>query len=288
MEEKKTASETPPSTLQTLRTYEGDVRDTVKKDKVSLTKMAIAEQSKVRTAGEVGKQLPTNRKKNIIISISILFILAAGVLLYLVVTKRNAVTEIEIAARPQLLLAVESEKEVVLKDTTKVHLLEAIRREVNGPQTVATMRAFFLKTGENRYMTSTDFLGALEIPLPPSLTRTILPNMTIGSHAFDGNHLFLVLKIDSYDQSVAGMFDWEHTMIDTLGPLIVGRTVSSEERKSFTDGVAKNIDTRMLRSNDNKLLLMYAFLDRDTIVITDSEVTLAEISKRLRDIKLKR
>jgi hypothetical protein len=50
---------------------------------------------------------------------------------------------------------------------------------------------------------------------------------------------------------------------------------------SFKDGVIKNKDVRAFTEPDGTILVLYSFVDNNTIVITTDENTLAEIINRL-------
>lgn len=119
----------------------------------------------------------------------------------------------------------------------------------------------------------------------------------LGTHVFDGTQALLVLRTTSYERAFSGMLAWEYAMEQDLLPLFdrqlapkpqltVGTsTASSSEAASFLptkfkDKVLANHDTRVLENADGEIILLWAFLDRTTLVITTNELTLKEIIGR--------
>ena len=83
------------------------------------------------------------------------------------------------------------------------------------------------------------------------------------------------------------MINWESDMAEKLIPVFTGRSLQESEKNPFEDVIIKNKDARVLNDADGRPLIIYAFLDRETFVITDNEYTLEEVSKRLTALKLK-
>lgn len=142
------------------------------------------------------------------------------------------------------------------------------------------------------------FLGVLVPDIPGDLLRTILPTYLVGIHSYDQNQAFLVLRVDSYQVAYAGMLAWEPTMERDLLPLFtrtppvhlqtgVGTsTASTTDAQSevintgFVDQVVDNHDARVLTNASGDIILLWTFLDRNTLVIATNEATLSEIVRR--------
>ncbi len=142
-----------------------------------------------------------------------------------------------------------------------------------------------------------DLITAIAPNIPDSLKRTFDPNYyLLGIHVFDGNEPFLVLKVDSYEQAFSGMLEWERTMSQELSPAfirtprphtqseLVGVSTSTPDAvvlpTQFKDKIVANHDARALINDQGDILLLWAFIDRTTLVITTNENTLAEIISR--------
>lgn len=144
-------------------------------------------------------------------------------------------------------------------------------------------------------------LSTLAPDIPQDLLRTIKPQYLLGVHSYDENQSFLVLQVDSYQQAYAGMLAWEPTVQQELSPLFTRKpslhvpsdsassTASSSPaflQTGFIDKVVENHDARAIVNPAGDLLLLWTFLDRNTLVITTNEYTLREIIRRLNTSSL--
>jgi hypothetical protein len=118
----------------------------------------------------------------------------------------------------------------------------------------------------------------------------------LGTHVFDGAQAFLVVRTTSYERAFSGMLAWEYAMEQDLLPLfdrqrppILQGTNSSTTTDAspsaflptkFRDKVVANHDTRVLEDAAGDIILLWTFLDRNTLVITTNELTLKEIISR--------
>jgi hypothetical protein len=170
-------------------------------------------------------------------------------------------------------------------------------------------------------ITIDDLFRDLKLQAPSRLIRSLGNQYQTGIHIFDGNQPFFIFKTTLYESAFSGMLDWEKTMTDDLGPLlrspadfyitvakpqvVIPPATSTSKTKSskntatttttttpvaapapipqlaFEDMVYKNIDTRVLKNQDGKVLIVYSFVSRDTLVITTKLETLGEIMNRL-------
>ncbi len=83
------------------------------------------------------------------------------------------------------------------------------------------------------------------------------------------------------------MLTWEKDMIEDLKTIFTTENpiFSSENLRStsfkFKDVVINNKDTRAILDGGGKIIFVYAFADKNTIVITTSREALQEIFNRL-------
>lgn len=150
------------------------------------------------------------------------------------------------------------------------------------------------------------FLPIIAPTIPDELVRTLAQEFLLGIHIFDGPQAFLILHTDSYERAFAAMLAWEPTLQEELTPLfdrdlvptnppepllstdIASSTASSTPqaparppRPTFVDKIVENRDTRVILNEAGEILLLWTFLDRNTLVITTNEYTLREIVTRL-------
>ncbi|MFA5838880.1 MAG: hypothetical protein WC849_03010 [Candidatus Paceibacterota bacterium] len=193
-------------------------------------------------------------------------------------------------------------------------------RRTNDSQLGSITNILLLKydVGATRTLTSSEFFDLLEVRLPSTLSRYIESDFMFGLHSVRNVEPFLILKTSSFENAFTGMLDWEKDMernlesifIQSLNPdttntgevpekidlskTIQGTsttttTTTSEEfvnvKKVFSDMVVKNKDARVIKDKKGEPILMYAFADRKTIVITTNQYTMTEIFDRLNRVK---
>jgi hypothetical protein len=95
---------------------------------------------------------------------------------------------------------------------------------------------------------------------------------------------FILLKTRSFLDIFESMKNWENKMFyDLYG--FFGIKISPDTKellsKNFIDGRIANKNARVLYDQNGKIVLMYIFVDNNSVVITDSEEATAEIILRL-------
>ncbi len=103
-------------------------------------------------------------------------------------------------------------------------------------------------------------------------------------------HLFFLFQTKDYNQSYAGMLNWEKTLFDDFFVLFnidISGDHNSLFEKQWKDIILNNKDARVLYDIDGKSVLYYMFINKNTFIITDSEDTIKEASLRLliKDVK---
>lgn len=149
-------------------------------------------------------------------------------------------------------------------------------------------------------MDAQTFLSLLAPDVPLGLVRTLAPRFLFGVHSFAQNQPFLIFGIDTYEQAFSQMIVWEDTLQEDLAPLFTitpltrinppttGTTTVPTQllQTPFIDEVVENHDARVLKNNVGDILLLWTFLDRQTLVIATNGTTLREIISRLQTSSL--
>jgi hypothetical protein len=123
----------------------------------------------------------------------------------------------------------------------------------------------------------------LGLTLPDQFTRLLGDpgNYMIGMHVADRNVPFILLTTRSYEHAFAGMLEWENDAEVQLSPLFKTNGSGSSKR-IVEDIVVQNIDARVVRDDARNLKFLYAFLDKNTILITNNIHTLTEVARRYK------
>ncbi len=287
----------PGQELETLRTFQSDVQKIVQEGETSLSKIAIAENEK--KSGDNFYQtenLSDNSKSSkIIIWISIiLFVLGAGILTYFFISANNKKNEIVPALNANPILIADSEKKFSISGLSKSQLTQTITTEKNNGRIPLSSIERILLTETNGQATSeisiSNFLTLLNSKIPPELLRSFDNKFVLGFHSFKENEPFLVLKINYYQNAFAGMLSWEKDMEEDLGPIFIRPELALaasttadvlNNKRIFHDTVLRNFDTRALKKTDGVIILLYSFINKNTLIITTNPDTLAEVSRRM-------
>jgi hypothetical protein len=287
------------TTLQALRTYETDAYELIKRKKTSMVDIALAEEKKRRQRLEANKAVSQYRfSKNalaIIIS-SILIVTALGsVLVVRYLTSQEKIEPTE-QIFPAPLVFSEFQKEIELTGMDRDSIIRKLRQvleESARPLNSITHLYFTEAVGNSKsdneprrvLVNSDKFLIRLRVSAPSSFLRALEPNFTFGIHMFDGNQPFLILKTRSFENAFAGMLSWENDLLYDLGPIFTPQR--DVKQYAFEDLVIKNRDARVVRDKPGigRIIFLYTFFDKETIIITTTERTLEELILRMTSLR---
>jgi hypothetical protein len=266
--------------IHALRTYQGDVEEAMHRNNTSTTDIFLAEQKR-KGSTLVNPEAPivsAARNKFFILTGSILLLL--GILTIGSVYYLRATEKVTVDKQVRALIGFSEEKVVPVANLTRGQLLNALVTEkqnfklpVNSVLYVNTIQA--VDTPE-----SIDKVLKLLAPtMPDSLIRSFDKYM-LGVYSFDTNEPFIILTTNDFSSSFAGMLKWEHTMTNDVGAWF--GLPESTSTPFFIDEEFRNKDLRLLKDEKNKTILLYSFIDKNTLIITKSEnVFTALVSKYL-------
>jgi hypothetical protein len=144
--------------------------------------------------------------------------------------------------------------------------------------------------GNKTLLTTSSLFDILEAKNPTSLTRALDPDFILGFHSSLGNKPFLLLTIKSYENTFAGMLDWEKTLYQDFSPIFIREDTKLEEQTiyEFKDIVIMNKDVRAILNKEGKIEFAYSFPNKNNLLITNNESTLEEIFRRINTAGLER
>lgn len=139
--------------------------------------------------------------------------------------------------------------------------------------------------GTTPYLTSQQMLVAIASRAPDSIRKALDNDFVIGYSGPD-NTPYLILTTKDFAKAFAGMLAWETSLYDdfaTIFSLPIDETASSIQRPAYNykDGLILSRDVRILSSNGNKPPIYYSFVDKNTILITTSDVATKRIIEKL-------
>ncbi|MCC7004640.1 hypothetical protein IT397_01860 [Candidatus Nomurabacteria bacterium] len=283
--------------LKSLRTYSEDIKKTLDTQNMSVIKIAVAESKKREQEEKIEVENSILSKKNILILISsiLLIALGGGIIAYLIYNAQKTPVAPVVKTDSEVITA-DSKAEVSVDNSYRRKIIKDVALESLKPVAKGTIKQIsFVSTSNSvkKYLNSGDFLSLMEVRVPETLGRFIKPYFIYGVFgADDGNKPFLVLKVTSYDNAYSGMLSWEGDLVDDFVELIKINTGNdapiSLETKSFSDLVIKNKDARVIKDTSGKIIMFYSIVDNETIVFAGDETAFAEVLSRIQLKKLVR
>ncbi len=102
---------------------------------------------------------------------------------------------------------------------------------------------------------------------------------------------FLFIKVRSFTDIFPFMSSWENKLfLDLHG--IFGFSINSDTSylltKNWKSGVVQNKNARILYDKDNNIVMMYVYIDENTVILTDTNSSAREVIKRLSSSKVRK
>jgi hypothetical protein len=319
--------------LKNLRTYESDVAEVLAHKQISKASIAIAANTQRRdgetevaetgeTSGEPTQNTSHNTLKFILILLSAFFIgagLFGAYYLYsksvFVPLKQPSTTQQQTSSAiiSSDIVPVDSQTRVDIQGLTSAAIAQKIRIEIDKPQTQNTIRELVITNG-NTQVSSSEMISRANLEMPDILQRSFTPLWTLGIYADEmGNKdVFVVATTQFFQNTFAGMLQWEKLMVDDLKPYLpvsarstipspietvtgtstIATSTPQEPaetayyftiRGSFEDRITKNKDVRIFKTTQNNTLFLYSFINNKTLLVTGKESTLMAILDRLEN-----
>jgi len=116
-------------------------------------------------------------------------------------------------------------------------------------------------------------------------------NFLIGAANLDKKYQFILLKVRSFSDVFDVMHSWEDKMFYDLHSFFnidLSSTTNYLVTKDFEDAIVQNKNARILKDSEEKIVLMYIFINETSLIITNSDLAAREIGLRLSSGILKK
>lgn len=286
-----------------IRTYKDDLATAISRDHLSSINIAIAEQKKQEEKVEEIVSPPSEYSKHkIIILISVILLLLGGsILTFVVLNMKNTEKAQQVVKAPEWpsLITTEHKNEFNINSLDQTKILLALS---NGLNTIkippGNFYNVYLTTGTStnrRLLDSKEMVSVLNFKIPDSIKRNLFPLFMLGTYYTNVNNPFVIFKVSSFENAYAGMIEWEIDLerdfqilfrlpgYEEAGSLLFD--LKAGEKKKFQDAVILNKDVRLIRDGNNQIILLYSIIDKETMVITTSDMTFRVIIDRLNKEK---
>lgn len=213
-------------TIKPVRTYEGDVAEAMSHKRTSTASIAIAESKKQQGTERVGDETPSHAGRKITMFVISLLLLGGGAYGAYYLYSKSALAPVtpivpQQKASPSIIPA--NTQAVLTISSQSPNLMRAsIAQEINRPQEPDSVREIIVATkdtsGQLVRVSSTDMVKRLDINTPDILTRSLTPNWMLGVYNSPDNlkSVFIVGTTNFFQNTFAGMLQWERVMADDL------------------------------------------------------------------------
>ncbi|PJE73426.1 MAG: hypothetical protein COV02_02645 [Candidatus Terrybacteria bacterium CG10_big_fil_rev_8_21_14_0_10_41_10] len=269
-----------------IRTYKADIAGYVKNKNVSLIDVAAEETKAKRFEAEKTK---AGWLKLGVFGAVALVILAAGIIGYYFYNEQfgkkiGNQSQIGGIVRSSIIAADETRDIIVYTgDLSLVKLqknfLDNLEDSIGEVDVGLTKLVVIKESGEaKQYIKTNEFFSLIG-----AKTSQIITDYLDGQFeffilsTFDGEWPILLFKTDAYDYAYSGALKWEKSMSQDLVKIFEDAGMG---RGIFKDHVIQNRDTRVLYNEGEEIALIYSFINRKYLVITNGEAPMLEMFKR--------
>ena len=262
--------------IKALRTYQGDVEETLGKKKISKTTILIAEEERRKnTPPEPLREVDTRQRNRIFVwSGIVLFFL--GIMTVSVVYYIKSANQVALVKTSKSIIAFSEEKGIRLVGLTRTNLIGEIvsaKKSLDLPiNSVLYLNSINI---DGSSVTASDFLILVAPQIPGPLLRSFENKYMLGIYSYGTNEPFIILTTNDFATTYSGMLQWEKNIILDIGPIFgINNTASTTV---FSDEAVQNKDLRVLKNTSGKTVLLYSFIDKNTLVITSHENILTSV-----------
>lgn len=250
--------------------------------------------------------------KNIVLSLLALALIAGGVWGGYYFYSKSPLAPVkvdEVKPKYKGIFDAENIKEVTIgKDSQANQIVSNVKNNLKNKNSLGTQKFTELvftvdENGVKKIIPANTFINAFNTQIPESFLRTTLPRFMFGYQSREVNVPFIILKTDFYQNAVTGMLKWEKNIYEDLKDyFIIPKTdiadnseiststqVSSTTQTSdlffktpkFSDQIINNKDTRIIKDDNGQIILLYSFIDNQTLIITSSPETFKDILNKI-------
>lgn len=275
-EENKTPPVPEKKLIKALRTYQGDVEEILGKKKISKTTILVAEQERKGFTPTPPRDQVDTRKRNRIFIWSGILLFILGIMTVSAVYYVKSINQVVIEQKTKTIMAFSEESDIPVSGLTRENLIKNILAE-NKSFSLPLNSVLYINitNSSSTSISSFDFLSLLAPQIPRTLLRSFEDEHMLGILSFDANEPFIILTTKDFATSYSGMLIWERNIISDIGPIFgINGTASTT---TFVDEERQNKDLRVMKDLNGKTMLVYSFIDRNTLVITSTENILAVV-----------
>jgi hypothetical protein len=286
-----------------IRTYESDVAHAVERKRASVMTIALAENMDKNGNSSIGTNDTSHHYgKKIAFMFFSLALLVGGVgggyYLYLQSPLSKKSPETTIPAMVVGIITPEFQKTIditnlkptaivssahTLSDAAKLQEGNIIEFLIGKQTTDQKGQKGLIRVG------GSDILDVFDFGAPDMLKRSLTDMFMFGIYAdTDGKKDFVILTTDFFQNAYTAMIRWEPTMVADIASFfgyapnqLIDSVTGLPEGGVWKDAQIRNKDVRVYTNSSGQTILLYSFVDKNTLIITRSENALREIVTRI-------
>ncbi len=280
----------PNPQLKSLRTFQGDVQEHIETKKETIATIALAEQKKKIEHNEpTYTERPTHSfTAGILVTISIIFLAVGGMIIGGIYFFKTTAEPTSSLTTEQTIITYTDKKDVVLPGITHEYLAAALRNEKTSFTTEVDRILHTTFSYGTSSLTTTELIPLIAPNAGDALQRNITSVM-VGVYSYDTHEVFFLLRPDDFGIVYSGMLNWESALGNDMAdffPALQNHLITNPS--IFTDETYKNKDVRVIKDTNGNVVLLYGFIDKNTLVITANEKIFEAILNRYLQSKLSR
>ena len=179
---------------------------------------------------------------------------------------------------PASVISSDKQEFVTLEANNQQNNKNKIKEIIGSDIKIGNITDFVFIDGDKHLITPELFFKYSGVNTPLGFSSFLTDKFMFGVYGADQNKPFIILKISSFENSLAVMLKWEKTISSDIKEIMPVSEASSGSK--FQDKIIKNHDTRILYSESGQTVLLYSFLDKDALVMTLDNNTFEEILRR--------
>jgi hypothetical protein len=267
-----------------MRTFEGDIAERVRQKDTSVASIALAEQQRKETGVKIKKQ---QKKQSTVSGILALVLLVSGIILFFVALSARQQGSVIVQFSPSSNSIIFSNDQIPF-DASGLSRSRFISSMLNLYGTVSregvTNLVPFTISGQNASrLTAFDFANLLSRNLPENFRQVFTDEFMHGVFVQNSQqYVFTIFRISDISFARTLMREWEDFLLEdmqnvyNIGPISDSLLYS----KSFESEIILNKESRILKDDNQRTVIVYTFLDNATIVITTNRDALREVHNR--------
>lgn len=276
-EEKKSSNLGDDVNIRPIRTYESDVAETIEKQNESRISMSVKEDARRRQEEKQSQKTSVPAKKtflNTTVAYISIFLVVSGLVVLGFFWWQTREKPLERRIIDTIIVADVTQKETI-ESQNRESIVGLIRNAGQHPRGTIVYFNFVENNLANTSVSPERFLRTLQARTPSALLRSMTGKMMLGTITLEENHPFLIVEVDSYENAFSGMLLWEKLIREDLGLIFTEQVIPADT--AFKDVISKNKDLRVLETEEGDSLMAYAFLDKNTLLMTTGKSAFDEL-----------